>query len=180
VDVDPRFRDQFAQVLGKFDLMNFDKLMEYDGYFDELPLYGPYADVSFLNDLPARERDRILIRAAVAHLETILDYSRRYYAGRDYDFFCAVTVTNWEFAEKEGSPIKPQFWFANPSRGVFEYVKLDPPTSVESRFVADCLDHSPDYALNDDIDRRFEPRLERVWVQHVSCLAPINQGGDEG
>lgn len=180
MNIDPRFSDEFARVLGKHDLMDFDTLMEYDGYFDEPPLYGPYADVSFLDGLPPEERDRVLIRAAVAHLEVILDYSRRYFEGRDYDFFCAVTVTNWEFVEKEGAPIKPRFWIANPSRGVFEYLRLDPPTSRESRFVAECLDHSPDYVLGDDIDRRFaEPRLERVWVQHVSCPAPIREGRED-
>jgi hypothetical protein len=73
----------------------------------------------------------------------------------------------------------PRFWLANPSHGVFDHLKLDPPTSEQSQFVAECLDHSPEYVLNDDFDRRFgEPRLERVWVQHVSCLAPIKQRGE--
>jgi hypothetical protein len=86
-------------------------------------------------------------------------------------------VTGWDLVE-EGDMVIPRFWFANPSHRVFEQLTLEPPTSAESRFVAECLDHSPDYVLNDEVDRRFEPRLERVWVQHVSCLAPIKQGGD--
>jgi Immunity protein 15 len=172
VDIDPRFRSQIQDLIDKHDLSKFDRLMGYHGYFDELPLFTRYAEVSFLHELPVAERNRILIRAAVAHLGVILDYSRTFYEGRDHDYFCAVTVTGWEYVA-EGDVVIPRFWYANPSHGVFDYVKLDPPDSEYSRFVADCLEHSPDYVINDDVVREYsETRIERVWIQHVSCLRP--------
>ena len=175
VDIDPRFRDQFEQLLARNDLVDLDGLMSYPGHFDELPLFAMNDEVAFLAKFSPEERSRILIRAAVAHLGVILDHSRKYYEGREYDYFCAVTVTDWEYLD-EGGAVVPHFWYANPSRGVFDHLKLDPPASEQSRFVAKCLDHSPDYVLNDDLR---QSRLERVWVQHVSCLAPIKEGGDE-
>jgi Immunity protein 15 len=173
VELDPRFRDEFERLFELSDLTNLDGLMTYHGYFDELPLFATYADISFLDDLPPDERNRVLIRAAVAYLGRILEHSRTYYAGGSYDYFCAVTVTNWEFVP-DGDPVIPRFWYANPSHGVFEYLALDPPSSEESRFVAECLDHSPDYVLNDDVVNDYdETRLERVFVQHVSCPRPV-------
>lgn len=173
MEIDPRFSEQFQRLLDKHDLTKFDRLMDYHGYFDELPLFAQYDEVSFLDGFPLEERNRILIRAAVAHLATILDYSRKYYAGRDYDYFCAVTVTGWEWVE-EGDVVIPRFWYANPSHGVFNYLQLDPPDSEYGRFVAACLDHNPDYVINDDVVREpTETRIERVWVQHVSCPRPV-------
>jgi hypothetical protein len=176
VDVDPRFADQFGRLFDRHDLTQYHRLMEYHGYFDELPLFARYAEVSFLDSLSIEERNRVLIRAAVAHLETILDYSRQYYANREYDYFCAVTITGWEYVD-EGEVVVPHFWYANPSHGAFEYLALEPPTSQYSRFVADCLDHSPDYVLNDDVVRDYtETRVERVFVQHISCPRPRKRG----
>jgi hypothetical protein len=176
VDIDPRFAEHFNRLLERHDLTKFDRLMEYHGPFDELPLFAMYSEISFLDDLPPGERNRILIRAAVAHLHKILDYSRTYYAGRDYDYFCAVTVTNWEFVEEEGDPIIPRFFYANPSHGVFASAPPGPPTTKYSRMVEDWLNHSTDYIVNEDVvPAPFgETRVERLYVQHESCLAPIN------
>jgi hypothetical protein len=125
-------------------------MMRYDGYFDEVPLYATYSEVSFLDGLPPGERDRLLLRAAVAHLGVILDLSRGYYAGRDYDYSCAASITNWEFVD-EGDPIIPRFWYANPSRGVFEYARFAPPESDHSRRVAGRLGQDPEYVLSEDV-----------------------------
>lgn len=178
MEIDPRFRDQIEGLLEKHDLLKFDRLMEYHGYFDELPLFAQYDEAAFLDDLPFDERNRVLIRAAAAHLERILDYSREYYAGREYDYFCAVTVTNWEFFD-EGDLVIPRFWYANPSHGVFDFPPFGPPASKYSRLLAEWLD-SPDYVINEDVVHEpFEDRVERVWAQHVSCLAPFKQGQEE-
>jgi hypothetical protein len=172
VAVDPRFRDDFERLLGEVDLLAFDRLMKYDGYFDELPLFATHSQIAFLDELPLMERNRVLVRAAVAHLGRILDHAWRYYAGRDFDFFCAVTVTGWDYFA-EGDPLVPRFWRANPSKGVFDYLKLQPPASEGSNVVANLLDHDPDYPLNDDVVTEFgERRLERVFVQHADCPVP--------
>ena len=179
MDIDQRFAEQLSTLLVDNDLTNLDGLMTYDGPFDELPLFAMNSEVEFLAGLSAREQSRILIRAAVAHLERVLDHSRQYFAGLEYDYFCAVTVTDWDYLDDD-LPVVPHFWYANPSYGVFDKLRLDPPSSAESRFVAECLDHSPDYVLRDDLTRRYgKPELERVWIQHVSCLAPSNEGRDD-
>ncbi|MGC7100156.1 Imm15 family immunity protein [Amycolatopsis lurida] len=156
-----RFREDFERLLAEGDLLDFDALMTYDGYFDELPLYATYADISFLGELPLMERNRVLVRAAVEHLGRIYEHAERFYAGREFDFFCAVTVTGWEYLP-EGDPLTPRFWRANPSRGVFEHLRLRPPGSEGSNIVAHLLGHDSGFLLNDDI---VDGRLERVFVQ---------------
>jgi hypothetical protein len=180
VDVDPRFRDQFEQMLARNDLADLDGLMHYHGYYDELPLFARYSEVSFLDHISPEQRNRVVVRAAVAHLKTILDHSQTFYAGREYDYFCAITVENWDWFHEDGSPVVPKFFYGNPSHGLFDYLELRAPTSDESRFVAESLDHSPAYVINDDIDtirwgkdhRRWGVVVARVWIQHVSCLVP--------
>lgn len=172
VEVDPRFGEAFGGLLAAADLLDFDGLMTCDGYFDELPLFTTYSQIAFLDDLPPLERNRVLVRAAVAHLGRILEHAERYFAGREFDFFCAVTVTGWDFFP-EGDPLTPRFWRANTSKGVFDYLKLRPPTSEGSNTVTYLLDHDPDYLINDDIVDEFgDKRLERIFVQHVDCPVP--------
>ncbi|WP_370948131.1 Imm15 family immunity protein [Amycolatopsis sp. cg5] len=166
---DPRFEE----LLREQGLLDLDRLMTHDGYFTEPSLFNTYAQVSFLDDLPLDERNRALVRAAVEHLGTILDHARKFYAGRTLDFFCAVTVTGWEYLD-EGDPLMPRFWIANPSRGAFDHVRLAPPSWDESAMVAGWLDHDPAYLLNDDI---VGSRLERVFVQRQDFqLPPVVRG----
>ncbi|RZQ65975.1 Imm15 family immunity protein [Amycolatopsis suaedae] len=160
--IDPRFRDDIERLLADGDLLDLDPLLSYDGYFDELPLFATYAQIAFLDGLPPAERDRVLVRAAVAHLERILAHA----AGHP-DFFCAVTVTGWD------EPLLvPRFWRANPSRGVFEYLRLSPPAGAAA-VVAGLLGHDPDYVLHEDfLDGPGGRRLARVFVTHVDHPVP--------
>lgn len=172
VGIDPRFQEEFDRLLAAGDLLDFDRLMVYDGYFDELPLFATYPEIAFLDGLPPQERDRVLVRAAVAHLGRVLDHAADFFGDGEPDFFCAVTVTGWDYRE-EGAPLVPRFWRANPSRGVFDHLRLDPPVSQGSALVADFLDHDPAYPLNDDIVERFgDRRLERVFVQRADHPVP--------
>lgn len=181
VETDPRFRGDLERLAADAGLCDFDALMEYDGYFDELPLFATFSAVAFLDGLEPRERDRVLVRAAVAHLGRILGHAERHYAGREPDFFCAVTVTGWDLLA-EGDPLVPRFWRANPSRGVFDHLELAPPAGAGSRMVADFLDRDPDYLLNDDIvPEAGGRRLERVFVQHIGHPVPrTGIGADSG
>lgn len=167
--IDPRFRDDFEELFRELGLLDFESLMRHDGYFTEPPMYTHDPQIAFLDGLTPGERDRVLVRAAVGHLGRILDFARDFYAGRDFDFFCAVTVTGWEF-HSDQDPLMPRFWYANPSRGVLQHLRLEPPVSDGSSLVAEFLDHDPMFVLNDDVDRRFgEERLERVFVQRADC-----------
>jgi hypothetical protein len=170
VDVDPGYRADFERLLAEQELLDLDAYLEISGYFEEVPLYVQDSQVAFLDGLPFEERNRQLVRAAVAHLGRMLEHARG--AGRGDDFFCAVTVTGWEFFA-EGDLLIPRFWLANPSHGVFEYVRLRPPASEASRLVASWLDDDPRYLLNEDVVSDFgENRLERVFVQDESCPLP--------
>jgi hypothetical protein len=172
VHADPRYTAEFERVLGESGLLDLDRLMTYDGYFDELPLFSTYSQVSFVDDLPFVERNRVLVRAAVEHLGRILDHASSHYAGRPLDFFCAVTVTGWDFFP-DGDLLTPRFWRANPSKGVFDHLKLGPPASEGAAMVADWLDHEPGHLLNDDIvTESGEQRLERVFVQRADFPVP--------
>lgn len=173
MEMDGRFRGAFARLLADQDLADLDGLMEYRGYFDELPLYSTYPQIAFLAPLPAEERNRVLIRTAAAHLDAVLHHSLMFYAGREHDHFCAVAITEWDEFDA-GGLVTPRFWYANPSRGVFDHLVLDPPTSGYSAFVADCLDRDPAYALAEERtdEGGLRPRVRRVFVRHSSPSTP--------
>ncbi|WP_370942109.1 hypothetical protein AB5J62_23675 [Amycolatopsis sp. cg5] len=152
---DPRFE----RLLEQRGLLDLDGLMQHDGHFAELPLYTEAAQVSFLDGLSLDDRNRALVRAAVAHLGRIIDH-----AGAD--FCAAVTVTGWE------DLATPHFWLANPSHGVFEFLRVDPPGDG-SKVVAGWLDHDPGYTLNDEIPRvPAETWRDRVFLQRNDLLFP--------
>lgn len=166
VRMEPRFRADFERLLAEQDLTDLDGLMTYPGYFDELPLYSSYDQLAFLDDLTVPERNRVLVRAGAAHLGTILEHARHYYAGRPFDYHCELSVTEWDEFE-EGGLITPRFLYLNPSRGYFKHAQYTPPTSPYSDFVATCLDHDPDYTLSEELatDPNAHPWVRRVCAQ---------------
>ena len=167
-DADPAVKAGFRHLLELEGLDRLDELMRVDDFFEELPLYSRYAQLSFLDGLPVAERNRLLVRAAVSYLPVVLDHARDYYAGRDRDYFCMVAVQSWEDFD-EGGLVTPYLWFANPSRGVFDHLRFDPPQSSYSAFVAEALDHDPSFMLNEGLrDLPGGPYVERVYVRLVS------------
>ncbi|MFD8494766.1 hypothetical protein [Amycolatopsis sp. NPDC059657] len=153
--VDPRFE----KLLAERGLLDLDGLMRHDGYYAELPLFTEPAQVSFLDGLPPEDRNRAAVRAAVAHLGRIIDHAKA-------DFAAAVTVTGWDHEAT------PHFWLANPSHGVFGFLRVDPP-GEGSKVVEGWLDHDPGYTLNDEIPRvPAETWRDRVFVQRNDLLFP--------
>jgi hypothetical protein len=162
-DLPPELRAEFDRLLAEQDLADLDGLMTYDGYFDELPLYSTYDQISFLDGYSPEERNKILIQAAVGHLPKILDHARKWYAGRDHDYFCMVSVTDWEYID-DGEPVVPRFLYGNPSRGYFDHAVFSPPASRFSEFTAEAI--GPGYQLSEEvIEDNGRPRIERVFVQ---------------
>lgn len=179
-EIDPRFRPRFRAVMELNEVWDPRGLMTLPpggDTYEELPLYATIGEVDFLGDLPVPERNRVLIQAAAAHLRVILDYA----AERESDYFCAVTIDFWDEFD-EGGLIVPRFLYANPAREFFQNVSVLPAKSSYSAFASECLDHSPDYVLHEQVDaslmKRRTPdawanaRVESVWVEHVSCQVP--------
>lgn len=186
VEIDARFRDDFRRLMARngvgdpAGLMVLPDYAKQDGY-EVRPLFATVPEVAFLDVLPVPERNRVLIRAAVAQLRSVLDYAAEFFAGDAADYFCAVTIEFWEEFD-DGGIVQPRFLFANPAREFFQNISLLPGTSPYSEFTAECLEHSEDYVLNDQYDpfvmRRGLPesfdrvRFHAVWVQDVSCQVP--------
>lgn len=181
-EIDPRFRDQLRKVMELNEVWDPRGLMALpaggDAY-EELPLYATLREVEFFDGLPVPEQNRVLIQAAAAHLQVILDYA----AGREADYFCAVTIDFWDEFD-DGGLITPRFLYANPAREFFQNLSLVPANSAYSAFTAECLDHSADYVLCEQLgpvaQRGPAPRpgtngrVESVWVQHISCQVPAS------
>jgi Immunity protein 15 len=164
MDLDPRFRADFEQLVRVEGLDRLDDLMV-TSLFEEVPLYSRYAHVAFLDPLPVAERNRLLIRAAAWYLPVILAHAAASYAGRDHDYFCMLAVSSWDDFDG-GGLVSPAFWYTNPSRGVLDQLRREPPTSPYSSFVADALDRDPLYRLSEGYsDLPGGPYLTRVYAE---------------
>jgi hypothetical protein len=186
VEIDPRFHEDFRQLMARNGVGEPSGLMTLPAYakeegYEVRPLFATVSEVAFLRDLPVPEQNRVLIRAAAAHLRDVLDYAKEFFPPGQADYFCAVTIEFWEEFDA-GGIVQPRFLFANPAREFLQNISLLPGTSPYSEFSAECLDHSEDYALNDQYDpfvmRRGLPesldrvRFHAVWLQHISCQVP--------
>ena len=168
MDLDPRFKADFEHLIKLQKLDNLEGFMEPIDLFEEVPLYSRFSQVSFLDGLPPIERNRVLIRAAALYLCVIINYFRENFAGREFDFFCMLSILDWDDFN-EGGLVTPTFWYTNPSQGILEQIRLEPPSSIYSTFVAESLDYDPTFKINEDITPLSdEPHVERVYVQLVS------------
>ncbi|MDQ3054258.1 MAG: Imm15 family immunity protein [Actinomycetota bacterium] len=168
MDLDPRFKANFERLIKHQKLDNLEGFMEPIDLFEEVPLYSRFSQVSFLDGLLPIERNRVLIRAAAWYLCVITKYFREAYVGRDCDFFCMLSILDWEDFN-EGDLITPTFWYTNPSQGVLDQIRLESPDSAYSTFVAEALDRDPSFKINEDLTRLpDEPHVERVYVQLIS------------
>lgn len=163
--IDPRFAADFARLIHHQRLDDLDAFLKPVELFDEPPLCSRLDQLAFLDGLPTEQKNRLLIRAAVAHLPRIVEH------GRGHDFSCMVSILGWDEFE-DGGLIRPAFWYTNPSnrpdpadpRGILDYLHFNPPTSRYSMFVADALDHDPAYLIHDD-DAETDPWTRRVYVR---------------
>ncbi|SPT49673.1 Imm15 family immunity protein [Actinomadura madurae] len=163
--IDPRFAADFARLIHHQLLDDFDSFLKRVDDFDEPPLYTQYAQLAFLGGLTTEQKNRLLIRAAVAHLPRIVEH------GHGHDFYCMVSILGWDEFEN-GGLIRPAFWYTNPStrpdpgdpRGILDYVQFNPPASRYSVFVAGALDHDPGYLIHDD-SGTGDPWMRRVYVR---------------
>ncbi|HKS47835.1 MAG TPA: Imm15 family immunity protein [Amycolatopsis sp.] len=179
-EIDPRFRQQLREVMELNEVWDPRGLMAVPAggdTYEELPLFATLREVEFLGDLPVPEQNRVLIQAAAAHLRVILDYA----AERESNYFCAVTIDFWDDFD-DGGLITPRFLYANPAREFFGNLTVFPAKSGYSGFTSECLDHSPEYVLHEQLDpfgvtgglpeSAESIRVESVWVEHTSCQVP--------
>ena len=174
MDIDPRFEADFARLIHEQSLDDLDAFLKPLELFDEPPLYSMYSQLTFLDGLTVEQKNRLLIRAAVAHLERIVDHCR------GHDFYCMVSVLGWDEFD-EGGLVDPRFWNADPTtrpnpddpRGVLDYLRFHPPTSRYSTFVADALDHDPDYLIYEDEDMTDPWKPRRVYVRLGSYWSDV-------
>lgn len=168
MELDPRFKAEFEQLIRLQELDQLEGFMAPIDLFDEPPLYSRFSQVAFLDGLPPAEKNRVLIRAAAWYLPVIVKYSREFHAGRENDFFCMLSIVDWEDFD-EGGLLAPTFWYTNPSQGILDQIRLEPPNSAYSTFVAEALDHDPSFLVWEDLaSLPGTPYYERVYVQLTS------------
>lgn len=174
---DARFAADFARLIHQERLDDVDRFLKPVELFDEPPLYSRFGQLAFLDGLPVEQKNRLLIRAAAAHLHQIVEH------GREHDFYCMLCILV-DFDTVDGSGLLiPAFWYTNPStrpdptdpRGILDYLVFDLPTSHYSGVVADALDHDPAFVIQDDEGtdiwgRRVYVRLGRYWSDAYQTL----------
>jgi hypothetical protein len=164
MQIDPRFAAGFERLIRDQFLDDLDGFLTRVELFDEPPLYSRFDQLTFLDGVPVEERNRLLVRAAAAHLPAIVGHAR------GHDSFCMLSILGWEDFDG-GSLITPTFFVTNPStrpdpedpRGILDYLCFDPPTSHYSAFVADALEHDPRYLIHEDLGST--PGVMRVYVR---------------
>lgn len=163
MELDTRFKTEFENLIQIEGLDDLEQFAEVVDLFEEVPLYSRFSQLSFLNDLPPNEQNRILIRAGAWYLRFIIEYLTRH----DCDSFCMLTIRDWEDFP-QGGLITPSFWYTNPSQGTLDQIHLQPPDSAYSDFVAEALDHDPSLKINEYLSfLPGEPHVERVYVQLI-------------
>ncbi len=84
------------------------------------------------------------------------------------DSFCMLSILDWEdFGE--GGLVTPAFWFTDLHSRVLAQLRLEPPISTQSAFVADSLDRDPSFEIYEDMRNVENDPLfvKRVYVQKI-------------
>ncbi|MBB5631201.1 Imm15 family immunity protein [Sphaerisporangium krabiense] len=172
IELDPRFKTELFRLIHDEGLDRFGELMEAT-LFEELPLYSRYSQLQFLDPLSMSEKNRVLIRAAVAHMVKVVEYSHNYYADRTYDYVCMVSVTGWGDSDGRSEWLTPNLWIGNPRNDKLRSMRLYPAQGRQSEFVADALDGDAGLILNEGLSHFLgEPHVDRVYVRTKSMSSP--------
>ena|SRR5690348_14445897 len=164
---------------------DFDRLLEDEGHtnladyltvttFDEVPLFYRFSHISFLDGLEVRERNRLVILAAVLHLVKIADYAREYYADRENTCLRMVSVTGWWISDESGlhfndgsaEMLIPCFWIGNMASPELQSFTMSPPITAESEFVMNAIGGDSCVRLHEGWSTFGDERyLERVYIE---------------
>ncbi|MFB9890472.1 Imm15 family immunity protein [Planobispora takensis] len=175
IDLDPRFKTELVRLIRDEGLDQFGELMEADP-FEEVPLYSRYAQLEFLDTLCVSEKNRVLIRAAVAHMVKVVEYSRDYYEDRSCDYLCMVSVVGWEDSDGRSELLIPNLWIGNMRDDRLRSMRLHPAQSRRSEFVADALDGDAGLTLSEGLSHFLgESYVDRVYVRLKSMSVPWDQ-----
>ena len=69
------FDSKLTRILKRQKLYDLSQYLKAD-FFDEIPFYARYAEVSFLKPLGREEADKILIEFSLQYLEALVQYTR--------------------------------------------------------------------------------------------------------
>jgi hypothetical protein len=173
MDLEPRLREKFSELIRSEGLDELSEPILLDDYFDEVPLYSRYAQLDFLRGMSTDRKNRVLVAAAVWHLESIVSRLQGRAENEPLDYMCMVSIADWEYFDADGDLITPQFWCANPSRGVFEHLRIYAPTSRYSEFVSSVIGGSESLEVGENYGRaNTVGHVERVYVISKSLSVP--------
>jgi len=161
----PPYASNFENLIRIEGLDKLDDLMS-ASTFEEVPIYSRYSHIKFLNNESVADRNRILVRSAAAYLRVIVDYSKDYYRNHAYDYYCMVSITDWERIDEGKEPIDSNFWYTNPSRGVLDLIPMWPVRSKQGLYVENTLAGSEIYEVNENIERCEDGNMTgRIYIR---------------
>ena len=109
------YESLFWQILEKNRLVDLSQFHRSD-FFEEVPLYTRYADISFLSDYSRDEAGAILLRFALKFLRSVVSYEEH-----ETPFFAAITVSDFS----EDDPVVPNlFVWSKPVLELYEKLIL--------------------------------------------------------
>src|SRR5260370_18299462 len=97
------FDSRTGRVLKEEKLDDLSQYSE-DGFFDEIPLYSRFAQVSFLEALGREGADKVLIEFGLRYMESVVAHTMPV-----TKMLAAVTVVDFG----EGDPVVPHIFFCN-------------------------------------------------------------------
>ncbi len=148
----------------------------YTEVFDEVPIYSRLDQLDFLDGMSVAERNRLLVLAAVAHLDRITSYFASVVVSGEAPDPCIrlVSVTGWWIDHEGGGGectdgtkeiLRPHIWIGNVYAERMRTFKVRSGRSACAGFVESALDdarHAVYESPPDDDDERWCPT--RVYV----------------
>lgn len=140
--------------------------------FDEVPLYSRLTQIEFLASHPVAEQNRLLIQAALRHLDRVRAHVRKGPPARFRHLLTLVSVTGW-WVDQEGGGVCtdgtseilcPHFWIGDLEHEKLRNFRLYQPTSRCAAFVQRATQRSSYRVLDSRIDERASWCPRRVYV----------------
>lgn len=173
------FPQEMRELLREEGLDDIDSLLT-PREWDEVPLASRLSRLAFMAHLDVREQSRILVSAAVNHLDTILGFVAK---SPRPDAVVMLSIFDWEELDSsELAPVVPNFWIStNPGRDLVKF-RLQLGSTIEARELRSWLENASlhvEHEVFESASLSPDPELRRLYIAKRDCafLARMQEAG---
>jgi hypothetical protein len=172
ISVDERYLRAFQGVLAEEKIDNPKIFLDVDWY-DSVPVYSYYDQLSYLSPLPFAEANRILIRCTVVYLERIVAFAAQRERTPGKMILRMASITGWQDEndrlqrnyDGKADFVVPHIWIANLDHAGLHDFSLDSVTSPAGSFTQDAVNGDDRFAVADGKPDKFgQPSPTHVYV----------------